>query len=566
MDPCGRRARGSTSAWWWIALVGTSLAIIAPLLATGLPPLLDYPNHLARIEVLARGADDPVLSRMYVTRWRILPNIAIDVIAPPMLKLMSLAAAGRTVVALALLLPFLGTVMLHTALFHRRSFWPLSAALVSYNQLLFLGFLNFLIGVGLALMGAALYARALKRPIMRLAPAMLFAIVLFFCHLVALACYALLLAAIELALATEERRGPGMLALPSPARLIGAALPFVIPTFLYLAAPLAAEPAALYWSPREKLLGVLAGFTTYSPVLDIAALATAVVTILWCWRTARLSVARALVIALLALVGVYALAPFAAKGTGFLDQRLPTLASFLLFAGTVPIGLSRRHRLVVSLGIIAIVSLRLLDISSVWNRHSEDVAAFRRVIAPIEPGSRVLAVMVTARDVPDFYEGQPRSRLFLLGHPGVGRAAIMHLPGLVLIERRAFWPLLFSAPTKQPLRVLPPYSDIAVGEGIVPSYTWLSATRETPLPADAPYLLDWESSFDYVIVLYAGKLPVGVPLRPDVLEPVVAADVAALYRIKGAGASARPETRPERGSEPPAPDRPVSHPVTPPGA
>jgi len=42
-------------------------------------------------------------------------------------------------------------------------------------------------------------------------------------------------------------------------------------------------------------------------------------------------------------------------------------------------------------------------------------------------------------------------RFFLFGHPGVGRAAIMHLPGLALIERRAFWPLLFTSPSKQPL-------------------------------------------------------------------------------------------------------------------
>jgi len=79
--------------------------------------------------------------------------------------------------------------------------------------------------------------------------------------------------------------------------------------------------------------------------------------------------------------------------------------------------------------------------------------------------------MVTARDVPDFYEGQPRSRLFLLGHPGVGRAAIMHLPGLVVIERRAFWPLLFSAPTKQPLRVLPLFGH-RCRRGHRASYTW----------------------------------------------------------------------------------------------
>ncbi len=529
--PDTQPAAASASSLWWLALLATALAIVAPLLVTELPPILDYPNHLARMEVLAHGAGDPILSRMYATQWRILPNIAMDAIMPAMLDLMPLDVAGRCVIALALLLPFLGSVLLHNSLFHRRSFWPLSAALVVYNQALFLGNLNFLIALGLALIGAALWIRTLQRPIVRLATAFPFAIVIFFCHLIALCSYGLLLLALEVAMATEARPGKRRLSLPHPARLVGVALPFIVPTFLYLHAPLGAAPAALYWAPLEKVEGVFAGFTTYSFILDGAALVFAIGTIAWCWQTARLSVARALLIAVAALCVLYPFAPFAAKGTGFIDQRLPPLAYFLLFAGTLPIGLSRRQRVIVSFGMIAIVSMRLLDIASVWSCYGDDVAAFRRVIAPIEPGSRVLAVMVTADDVPDFYDGQPSGRFLLFGHPGLGRTAIMHLPGLALIERRAFWPLLFTAPTKQPLKVLAPYSSIAVNEGVVPSYTWLSAGPGLVLPYDAPYLANWESNFDYVLVLYAGKLPDAAHLLPGLLSPLVITDVAALYRI-----------------------------------
>ena len=532
--PDGRFEVGSTSSLWWLALVATSLAIVAPLLVTDLPPLLDYPNHLARIDVLASIPGDPILSRMYASRWRILPNIALEAIALPLLELMPLDVVGRVTIAFALLLPFLGAVMLHAVLFNRLSFWPLSAVLVVYNQLLFLGFLNFLIGLGLALVGAALWARTLERSVGRLVTAVGLAVVLFFCHLIALACYGLILVALEVARASETAPGARPVSCPRPARLIGVALPFVVPALLYLRAPLAAAPAALYWSPREKFVGVVAGFATYSVILDGAALVVAVGTILWCWRTARLAVARALLLAVVALGVLYPIAPFAAKGTGFLDQRLPPVASLLLFAGTLPTGLSRRQRAAVSLGMAAIASMRLVAISSIWHRHDADVAEFRRVIAPIEPGSRVLAVMVTADEVPDFYHGQPRSRFFLFGHPGVGRAAIMHLPGLALIERRAFWPLLFTSPSKQPLTVLPPYADIAVSEGVVPACAWLSAAPGIPPPGDAPYLANWQSRFDYVVVLYAGKLPDPAALRPDVLSPVVVGDVASLYRITGA--------------------------------
>jgi len=517
------------SGLWWLTLLTTALAIVAPLLVTELPPLLDYPNHLARMDVLAHGAADPILSRMYATQWRILPNIGMDTIMPAMLHLMPLEVVGRCMIGVALLLPFFGSVFLHASLFHRRSLWPLSTALVVYNAPLFAGFLNFLIGLGLALLAAAVWVRTLGRPRIRLLTASLFAIIIFFCHLIALACYGCLLFALEIAMATEQRPGDHLITLPPPARLVGLALPFVIPVFLYLQAPLAAAPAAPYWSPLEKVEGVLAGFTTYSPILDGAALVFALGTIAWCWRTARLSVARAVLIVVVALCLLYPVAPFAAKGTGFIDQRLAALASFLLFAGTLPVGLARRQRAIVSLGIIAIASMRLLNIASVWYRHGDDVAAFRRVIAPIEPGARILVVMVTARDVPNYYDGQPRSRFFLFGH-----SAIMHLPALALIERRAFWPLLFTAPTKQPLKVLAPYNSIAVDEGMVPSYTWLSAKARTSLPRDAPYLANWRSSFDYVIVLHAGKLPDAAHLYPEALLPLVITDVAALYEVRPA--------------------------------
>jgi hypothetical protein len=517
---------------WWFMLLVTALAIVAPLLVTKLPPLLDYPNHLARMELLAHGASDPILSRMYATDWHILPNIAIDAIAPSMLRIVPLEVAGRCVIALALLLPFLGSVSLHISLFHRRSYWPLAAALVVYNQALFLGFLNFLVGLGLALLGAALWARTLRRPRMRLTTALALGLVIFFCHLVALACYGLLVLAVEVAAATEARPGRRLITPPPPARLFELALPFIIPAYLYLHAPLANARIAPYWAPLAKVEGVFAGFATYSFVLDGAAVVLVIGIIAWCWRTGKLLVSRALLVAVLALCIVYPLAPFAAKGTGFLDQRLPPLASFLLFAGTLPFGLPKRLGAMLSFGIIALVSIRLLDIGLVWYHHGDDVAAFRRVIAPIEPGTRVLAVMVTADDVPDFSDGQPASRLLKFSYPGVGRAAIMHLPALVVSERRAFWPLLFSAPTKQPLKVLAPYSSLAVGEGIVPSYTWLSSVSGRALPRDAPYLANWRSKFDFVIVLYAGKLPDAAHLLPNLLTPLVITDVAASYRVK----------------------------------
>ncbi|HEX4177491.1 MAG TPA: hypothetical protein VHY57_03600, partial [Rhizomicrobium sp.] len=179
---------------WWLALAGLFIVLLAPLLLTEMPPLLDYPNHLARMEILSRLPGDADLAKIYSVSWRIVPNIGIDVTMPALMHALPLMAAGKVFVALALILPLMGVITLHRALFQTVSYWPLAAGLVAYNRLFFSGFLNFLIGVGLALLAAALWVAWRERPVwQRVGSAAVAAIVIFFCHLIAIAFYGLLL-------------------------------------------------------------------------------------------------------------------------------------------------------------------------------------------------------------------------------------------------------------------------------------------------------------------------------------------------------------------------------------
>ena len=61
-----------------------------PVFSTVLPPIFDYPNHLARMHLLAEGGD-----RFYAVRWAALPNLAEDLIVPPLARLMPLALAAK---------------------------------------------------------------------------------------------------------------------------------------------------------------------------------------------------------------------------------------------------------------------------------------------------------------------------------------------------------------------------------------------------------------------------------------------------------------------------------------
>jgi hypothetical protein len=44
--------RSTVRLAWWAALVGLSVILAVPLPVVDVPPLLDYPNHLARIYML----------------------------------------------------------------------------------------------------------------------------------------------------------------------------------------------------------------------------------------------------------------------------------------------------------------------------------------------------------------------------------------------------------------------------------------------------------------------------------------------------------------------------------
>ena len=62
---------------WWCALGALVLLLLAPLVLNGFPPVLDYPNHLARLFILARAGTNPVVDRMYAPHWSIIPDLAL---------------------------------------------------------------------------------------------------------------------------------------------------------------------------------------------------------------------------------------------------------------------------------------------------------------------------------------------------------------------------------------------------------------------------------------------------------------------------------------------------------
>jgi hypothetical protein len=530
--------RDISATVWWAAFLAVVAVLLVPLFLTEIPPLLDYPNHLARMSILNRIHDDPVIARIYSVEWRIVPNIGIDIAMPALMHLLPLMAAGKVFVALALILPLAGVAALHRAVFGVRSLWPLAAALVTYNRLFFAGFLNFLIGVGLALLAAALWCALRDRSVVKIAAAAVAAILIFFCHLIAVAFYGLLLLALELAAARKLGQTWRQMAL----RLAFLAVPFLIPAALYLSAPISADAPAgghgiadavkhYYWTLAAswngmKPYGLLNPFLTYDRRLDIGAVVLVAFVLGFLWYESRLKIAPALGGLFALLLLAYPVVPFFLMQTAWIDQRLPILAGFLLFAGTWPRIRERRTTILLIAAFAATILDRTADVALVWAGHDGEIADFRHVIAPVQPGERVLVVQAERNADPAAMVNNPDSVRAMLENDST-----MHLPGLLVIEHDAFWPLLFTAATKQPVKVNPPYDAISLPEGELP---WAGGLAG-PAPETirwAPYLPDWQHKFDWVLLLHPAWIADGYNLLPGQLDRVTTGQTAVLYRIK----------------------------------
>ena len=139
---------------WALALL--CLILLAPLALVDMPPLLDYPNHLARAVVLAFGRQ-PIRSCRACTR-RIGRSSPISAPTSSCRRCcMSCPSIwpAASLWACAILLPVIGTIAYSRAMFGAYSAWPLASGLVAYNATLLLGFLNFVAAIGIALLLAA---------------------------------------------------------------------------------------------------------------------------------------------------------------------------------------------------------------------------------------------------------------------------------------------------------------------------------------------------------------------------------------------------------------------------
>lgn len=437
------------AAWPWLATaVVLAIVLLAPLLVIDVPPLADYPNHLARFFILAHP-DDPVLSKIYAPHWTILPNLGMDVIGAGLLRITDTHTGGRILLALSLLAPVGGAVVYHRVAFGCRSYWPLASGLVAYNAAFFMGFMNFLFSLGLALIGAAAWValRRQNRSGWKTLAGAIAAVATFFIHIFGLAFLFLLIGAEE-ASGLRRRWSSGTV---TACDFMKAAIPILIALapalVLYRLSPFSDTATSLgAWHAIVKLMRPFSPFTIPNVELTIVT-AVAVIVALVAMRR-HLAFAPGLRLAIAVLAIVYIAAPLRIKGGSYVDLRAAVMVALLLFAGVQP-RIARREAMMFGIAVAALILVRSASVAATWIDSRDDLADLRAAIDGVEPGARVLLATGSSGK----RTMAPPARRTL---PGIGRLT-NHLPALLPVERRAFWPLLFADPAQQPVTILPPF-------------------------------------------------------------------------------------------------------------
>lgn len=524
-------------------LLLAALALLAlPVLAVQVPPVLDYPNHFARVWLLAGGAEEPPVSEFYAVDWAgASTNIGMDLLAAALGAVLPAAFLGPLFLAAALILPPLGAAALNRAAFGGWHWWQVGFAALAWSTTFLAGFVNFQIGMGLALLAAALDPK-----VARLRPAAAFAcraglasLVLLF-HPFGLLLYGALLAGLAL--------GPDWRVFGSAggfARGAGRALVALAPAAVPLAAVLLLAPALPgaqageavpppEWPPfsvRERLLVLFTGIRTYYRELDLALVGLVAAPALWALAQRRLRAHAGLCLSAAGLVALLLAAPENFQTGTWIGERFAAMAVLAAAAALRPDPLPafRHAGAVLGGALLAISAARTASVAGVWLERQADVAAVERVLAHLPPGAALLPMEHTP--APGGYDPPPGR--FIRG----GHGTYWHYPVLAVPWRHAFVPTLFAMKGKQPVRVLPPWDAIAVPDGAPVSMRALLAgdpNRYGPTWDGRPvrHLARWRERFDYVLVLNA-DMPDGTgPARPvPGLELVADGGFAQLHRV-----------------------------------
>jgi hypothetical protein len=453
-----------------VLLAIVAAVLVLPIWIVQYPPLLDYPNHLARSFVLSHLHDGAYqFARYYHANWGPYPYLSMDFLLIALQQIFPIAVAGKVFLSLCLI-----GVPLACWWFVRQAnpgndwiaFWGL---LVAFNQFFLESFLAFQLGVIACFVMLGFWLRwTPKITLRRWLILLLLTTLIYFSHLIGfiLAGFVVTMYSLFARRGLRELLASWLLFLPGCILYPISGLGTHNGTFLHFRA------ADDKWDEFIHILfgGYSHRLTSATAWIALACLAVAWIrnrNFRWNWRW--------IFVALLAL-GLYIALPYSYGETFDIDVRVLPIFFVLMFA-VADFG-ARRAKII---GAVALVlfGLRAVTIVRTFRSEQPELQAISRGVALMKPNSLMLTI------VEPRHEHDPN------------RWPYEHFWAWAVIERGAFSPYLFDLPGQTPMRI--------IYDSYTPDGFWDSEYEDGDV--------DWEKvqkQYDYVwlynVNRYAPKL------------------------------------------------------------
>ena len=500
-----------------------------PIFSFDMLPLGDTLNHAARIYVLNNLATDPVLQKYYAVHWDLFSFQSTDLLLPPLARWLGLEAALHLFVAIVFALLIAGTAAVHRVLFGRVGLWPAAAFLFLFNFPLISGQISFLFATGVSLLlfaawiATARWPRAIRLPLFT---GLSFGLMLF--HVFAFAAYTLLIMCFALVQALRVPTSGAKLR-----RLVEAGLPFVPSAICFqISFGQAIHGTTSYGKLLDKSIAVLVGMVNYGYWPDTLLSLAAIVTIWWLRRRRRIAFSPDMRLPAFVLLIAAIAMPRILQGVFAADLRLPCLLYFLVVAASEVRFEGRRQVVAFTVGVFALLVLRVGTTIVTWSHVEADYREFRAADHVLGRGSRVAVTPVGQDQRPN-----PRPQL-----------PYWFVNCFAVVDRQVFMPPIYTFAT--PLELTPEAQDIYSDKlarrrtvqwrphgsafAAVDPQTVRQVDRVGQRISDGDIYTstidwsDWPERFDYLIDFHMGRS--GNPV-PALLAEVWRGSYFTIYRI-----------------------------------
>jgi hypothetical protein len=404
--------------------------MIFPIWTVSVLPWSDFGDHMARVYILRHYSEVPVFRQYYEITHLPLPNLAMDLIMPPMLGAVDPYIAAKLFVSLSVIVFAIAVDQFGRAVHGAPTWLAIAAAFFFYNSLLLYGFVNYIWSVALFLLTAAAWlAFDRKHSVTAGLLAVIAGSATYVAHLAGFFFLCVFIGLMTLFEVVRTRR--------VSIWNVAGFLPLVPGMAAYVRLGSAkGDVGTVRWgslTTKAVHAGVLiAGYSWWMDALTIGGLLMVIAAVL---RHGKLG-GNGL---LLAIAGVFAVA-FCAFPSNFhtgsdADTRFIVPAGLLLALG-LTVSMPQNWARPVYLLLVGTFALRIVMMDFYWQRADRISVEQLGLLRQVDEDSRICPI-------PFLPQSRTEAKI---------RNALVHLAGYTVIDRHAISGATFAVPGQQPLQ------------------------------------------------------------------------------------------------------------------